>query len=83
MFTLKSLPEFEAWLTGLRDPLVHSAVMKRLTRVELGLLGDARSLGDGAFTTPNAAARSSFFLPAVQSGSSHATSQEPKLLHPQ
>jgi len=47
MFTLKSLPEFDAWLAGLRDPLVRSAVMKRLTRVELGLLGDTRSLGDG------------------------------------
>jgi len=47
MFKLKSLPEFEAWLAGLRDPLVRSAVMKRLTRVELGLLGDTRPLGDG------------------------------------
>jgi len=47
MFTLKSLPEFEAWLTGLRDPLMRPAVMKRLTRVEPGLLGDTRSLGDG------------------------------------
>jgi len=47
MFTLKSLPEFDAWLAGLRDPLVHSAVVNRLKRVQLGLLGDTRSLGDG------------------------------------
>jgi len=47
MFTLKSLPEFDAWLTSLRDPLVQSAVMKRLKRVQLGTLGDTRSLGDG------------------------------------
>jgi len=47
MFTLKSLPEFEAWLAGLRDPLVRSAVMKRLKQVQHGLLGDTRSLGDG------------------------------------
>jgi len=47
MFTLKSLPEFDAWLAGLRDPLVRSAVMKRLKRIQLGVLGDTRSLGDG------------------------------------
>jgi len=79
MFTLKSLPEFDAWLAGLRDPLVRSAVMKRLTQVELGLLGDTRSLADGvseeqagASITPNAVARSSFCSPAVQNGSNHA-----------
>jgi len=47
MFTLKSLPEFDAWFADLHDPLVRSAVMKRLKRVQLGLLGDTRSLGDG------------------------------------
>jgi len=47
MYTLKALPEFEAWLAGLTDKLVRDTVVKRLTRVELGLLGDARSVGDG------------------------------------
>jgi len=47
MYTLKALPEFEAWLAGLTDKLVRDTVVKRLTRVELGLLGDVRSVGDG------------------------------------
>jgi len=47
MYTLKALPEFEAWLADLPDRYVRDAVVKRLTRVELGLLGDARSVGDG------------------------------------
>jgi len=49
MYRLKSLPEFDAWLAGLSDPLVHATVMKRLKRVQLGLLGDVRHLGDGVF----------------------------------
>jgi len=50
MFTLKSLPEFDVWLAGLCDPLVHSAIvkrLKRLKRVQLGVLGDTHSLGNG------------------------------------
>jgi len=47
MYTLKALPEFEAWLAGLADKLMRDTVIKRLTRVELGLFGDVRSLGDG------------------------------------
>jgi len=47
MYTLKALPEFEMWLADLPDRQVRDAVVKRLTRVELGLLGDARSVGDG------------------------------------
>jgi len=46
MYTLRALPEFEAWLSGLSDWLVRDTVIKRLTRVELGLFGDTRSLGD-------------------------------------
>jgi len=47
MYTLKSLPTFDAWLASLSDPLVHSTIIKRLKRVELGLIGEMRFLGDG------------------------------------
>jgi len=42
MYTLRALPEFEAWLTSLVDLRVRDAVMQRLTRVEVGLFGNAR-----------------------------------------
>jgi len=47
MYTLKSLPTFDTWLASVPDPLVHSTILKRLKRVELGLLGDMRSVGEG------------------------------------
>jgi len=49
VYTLKSLPDFDTWLAALPDLLVRTAIIKRLKRVELGLLGDVRHLGDGVF----------------------------------
>ncbi|MBD2233333.1 type II toxin-antitoxin system RelE/ParE family toxin [Phormidium tenue] len=38
---------FEAWLDGLRDRQARARIRKRLDRVELGNLGDAKPLGEG------------------------------------
>ncbi|PSN15891.1 addiction module killer protein [filamentous cyanobacterium CCT1] len=38
---------FEAWLDNLRDRQARARIKKRLDRVELGNLGDAKPLGEG------------------------------------
>ena len=47
MFTIKPLPEFTDWLTGLKDAAVRGAVAARVRRLALGLLGDVGPVGDG------------------------------------
>ncbi|MGN6524961.1 MAG: type II toxin-antitoxin system RelE/ParE family toxin [Burkholderiaceae bacterium] len=47
MFTVKPLPQFTAWLDGLDDPAVRGIVVARIKRLELGLMGDVESVGDG------------------------------------
>lgn len=47
MFSIKPLPDFTVWLDGLADVPVRSVVIARLKRLELGLMGDAESVGDG------------------------------------
>lgn len=40
---------FEDWLNGLRDVQGRAIVRKRLNRVRLGNLGDAKPVGEGVF----------------------------------
>ena len=47
MLIVKSLPQFTAWLDGLDDPGVRGIVVARIKRLELGLMGDVQSVGDG------------------------------------
>ena len=47
MFSIKPLPEFSAWLDGLTDATVRSAVVARVKRPALGLMGDVEPVGDG------------------------------------
>ena len=47
MFLLKPLPEFSVWLDDLADVTVRSVVVARLKRLELGLMGDVASAGEG------------------------------------
>ncbi len=49
MFVLKSLPAFNDWFESLEDKIVRGAVLGRLRRIELGLKGDAKSVGDGVY----------------------------------
>lgn len=42
-------PPFSSWLDSLRDREAKARIRKRLNRVELGNLGDYRSVGDGVF----------------------------------
>ena len=40
---------FETWLNGLKDVQGRAVVRKRLNRVRLGNLGDAKPVGNGVF----------------------------------
>lgn len=43
MFIIKRTAGFDAWLLGLRD----TATRRRLDKVQRGLLGDTRPVGEG------------------------------------
>ena len=49
MLTVKQLPEFDQWLTGLKDGLTRRRLARRLEKVQRGLLGDVAPVGDGVF----------------------------------
>lgn len=47
MFSIKSLPEFTAWLDDLSDNAVRGVVAARVKRLERGLMGDVEPVGEG------------------------------------
>ena len=47
MFTVYRLPEFDAWLGGLKDAATRVRLAKRLDKAQRGLLGDVAPVGEG------------------------------------
>lgn len=47
MYRIERTEEFESWLDGLRDRVAKKRIAMRITRVESGLLGDWKTVGDG------------------------------------
>ena len=47
MFSIKSLPEFTAWIDDLADLTVRGVVVARIKRLERGLMGDVEPVGAG------------------------------------
>ena len=47
MNTVKRLPEYDAWFASVTDDLVRGVILARIRRLQLGLLGDVASVGDG------------------------------------
>jgi putative addiction module killer protein len=47
MFSVRPLPEFTAWLDGLKDNRVRGVVAERIKRLSFGLLGDFKAIGNG------------------------------------
>lgn len=47
MVELISTPTFASWLDGLADATARSRIAKRLARIEIGLMGDVKSVGGG------------------------------------
>ncbi len=49
MLTIRRLPQFDAWLRGLRDTKTKARLVARLRKAQLGNLGDVRPVGRGVF----------------------------------
>ena len=47
MFAIKPLPQFTAWLDGLADEAVRGVIVARIKRLEFGLMGDVKPVGEG------------------------------------
>ena len=49
MVTIKRLPEFDEWLDSLRDRTTRIRLAVRLDKVQRGILGDVKPVGDGIY----------------------------------
>jgi len=49
MYSIRPLPEFSAWLNGLKDMPTKIRLARRLDKVQRGLLGDVKPVGSGVF----------------------------------
>ena len=47
MLTVRRLPQFDAWLSGLRDMQAKARLLARLRKAQQGNLGDTQAVGDG------------------------------------
>ncbi len=47
MVSIRPLPEFTAWLDGLKDETVRGVIVARIKRLERGLMGDVQPVGEG------------------------------------
>jgi len=47
MFTIKQTPEFEQWMSGLKDGMTRIRLGKRLDKAQRGNLGDVEPVGEG------------------------------------
>ncbi len=49
MYTVKTLPEFDIWLNGLKDRMTRLRLSRRLDKAQRGNLGDVKPVGDSVF----------------------------------
>lgn len=47
MYRVEQTVDFENWLDGLRDRMAQKRIVMRIKRIETGLLGDWKPVGDG------------------------------------
>ena len=47
MIEVRQTEEFAHWLASLRDELAAKRIKQRIARVQIGLFGDTKSVGDG------------------------------------
>lgn len=47
MIEVRQTEEFAQWLASLRDDVAAKRIKQRIARVQIGLFGDAKSVGDG------------------------------------
>ncbi len=46
---IKRTPEFDAWLSGIRDPVTRLRLARRIDKAQRGLLGDVAPVGEGVW----------------------------------
>lgn len=49
MYTVRTLPQFDKWLSGIKDGMSKRRLVARLKKAQLGNLGDIKVLGNGIF----------------------------------
>lgn len=49
MFIIKTLPEFDAWLDGIKDRVTRLRLSRRLDKAQRGNLGYIKPVGQGVF----------------------------------
>ncbi len=49
MITVKTLPEFDAWLDALKDSTTRLRLSRRLDKAQCGNLGDVNPVGSGVY----------------------------------
>ena len=49
MYIVKTLPEFDAWLDGIKDRITRLRLARRLDKAQRGNLGDVKPVGHGIF----------------------------------
>ena len=49
MIDVRQTEQFADWLDNLRDGVAVKAIKRRIARVQIGLFGDIKSVGDGVF----------------------------------
>jgi putative addiction module killer protein len=49
MITIRTLPQFDDWLSSLRDGMTKRRLVARLRKAQLGNLGDIKPVGNGIF----------------------------------
>ena len=47
MYEVLQTPAFAKWFRSLRNHIVKGRIVARIERVQLGIFGDAKSIGDG------------------------------------
>lgn len=49
MYTIKRLPKFKTWMDGIKDAETRIRLNKRLDKVQRGMFGDVKPVGEGVF----------------------------------
>jgi putative addiction module killer protein len=49
VYSIRQLPEFSDWFSGLKDMSTKIRLARRLDKVQRGLLGDVKAVGSGVF----------------------------------
>ena len=47
MYSIRLIPEFSAWLDGLKDRVTRLRLARRLDKAQRGSLGDVKPVGEG------------------------------------